>query len=53
MILDGKPEKKLRCPKCGVWAYIDDDQFHGRVSLHHDVPGCGFHEYVDLSKEGL
>lgn len=41
---------KLKCPKCGVWADIDDDQLHGRVSVHHDVPECGYHETHDYSK---
>lgn len=40
--IDGKPTVKLRCPKCGVWGEIDDDQYEGRVSVYHD--GCDFHE---------
>ena len=43
-------EWKLRCPKCGTWAYIDDDQFYGRVSLQCATPGCDFHETHDLSE---
>mgnify|MGYP001578509208 CR=1 FL=1 len=35
-----------RCPGCGEWAELDDDQLHGRVSTHHD-PGCGYHETKD------
>lgn len=41
---------KLRCPGCGEWASIDDDQFNGRVSVFHDVEECGFHETIDFSK---
>ena len=40
----------LTCPGCGEEGYIDDDQFHGRVSVHHDEPHCGYHETVDWSK---
>jgi len=31
----------FECPKCGVWAYMDEDQWMGRVSVEHD---CGYHE---------
>lgn len=47
--LDGVETWKLVCPSCGVEGYIDDDQFHGRVSTW-----CGecnrFHIPVDFSK---
>lgn len=46
VIRDGVPIWELRCPGCGTWGEIDDDQFHGRVSVWHD-PGCGYHETVD------
>lgn len=51
---------KLKCPVCGVWGDIDDDQLHGRVSIDHsdfvrhkrDDPAegfhCTFHETHDL-----
>jgi len=45
---DGKPIKKLRCPDCGIFGQIDDDQFHGRVSV---LCECGFHETIDFSKK--
>lgn len=48
---------ELRCPGCGAWGRIDDDQLHGRVSVDHsgdDAPvtvyapeGCTFHETRD------
>ncbi len=41
---------RLKCPKCGEVCYLDGDQFYGRVSTFHDVPGCGYHETVDFSK---
>ncbi len=41
---DGKPIVYARCPGCGEWAELDDDQLRGRVSTHHDVPECGYHE---------
>lgn len=47
--LDGVPTHKFRCPKCGQWAYLDDDQFFGRVSVQCATQGCGFHETIDLS----
>jgi len=53
VMLDGKKTRKLCCPKCGVWGYIDDDQFFGRVSI---LCKCGFHETRNLSiqvKENL
>lgn len=37
---------KLRCPGCQSWAFIDDDQLHGRVSV--DCPNCTFHETHDF-----
>ena len=48
VMLDGKEVKKFCCPECGVWGYIDDDQFHGRVSI---LCECGFHKTINLSKE--
>lgn len=41
---------KLKCPTCGEWVYLDEDQFNGRISTFHDVPNCGYHETVDFSK---
>lgn len=45
---------ELRCPECGRWSGIDDDQLHGRVSVDHTgtwsplIPGgCTFHETRD------
>lgn len=47
---------ELRCPACGHWGDIDDDQLHGRVSVDHthtDYSGrhilCTFHETRDWS----
>jgi hypothetical protein len=41
----------LRCPGCGHWGEIDDDQLHGRVSVDHTDCRCGctFHETRDWS----
>jgi len=38
------PLIKLRCPACGIFAEMDDDQYHGRVSVECAAPGCVFHE---------
>ena len=46
VVLDGEKAWKLQCPQCGVWGYLDDDQFHGRISTQCD---CGYHETVDWS----
>ncbi len=35
------------CPGCDLKGKIDDDQFHGRVSI--DCPECPYHETHDLS----
>jgi hypothetical protein len=39
----------FECPGCGTWAYLDDDQWHGRVSVDHASMGCegGYHETHD------
>lgn len=39
---DGKEIKKVQCPKCGTWGDIDDDQYHGRISI--DCSNCNYHE---------
>lgn len=46
---DGEEIVVGRCPQCGSWAELDDDQLHGRVSTEHatDEGGCGFHETID------
>jgi hypothetical protein len=48
---DGQKIHQLKCPGCGKWGDIDDDQFHGRVSTLHEE--CGFHETADWSRVGL
>lgn len=39
----------FECPGCGTWAHLDDDQWHGRVSVDHASMGCerGYHETHD------
>jgi len=47
----------VRCPQCGHWGEIDDDQLHGRISTDHSggaenngcACGCTFHETRDWS----
>ncbi len=36
----------FECPGCGQWAYLDNDQWHGDVSVDHTTDGCsgGYHE---------
>ena len=38
------------CPNCGLEGIIDDDQYHGRVSI--DCPDCPYHETVNVAGEG-
>jgi hypothetical protein len=47
---DGEPAVLFECP-CGEWGGIDDDQFHGRVSVDHASMGCpvGYHETHDYA----
>lgn len=45
----GEKIRQLQCPGCGLWASLDDDQVHGRVSIECPTDGCNFHETVDLS----
>ena len=46
---DGLDVSTLVCPGCGVRGDLDDDQFHGTISVQ--CPDCGWHETVDFSKE--
>ena len=41
----------FECPGCGTWAYLDDDQWHGLVSVDHSGEtspttgeACSYHE---------
>jgi hypothetical protein len=51
VLRDGEWIWQLRCPRCGKWGLIDDDQLRGRVSILHEE--CGFHETHDLSSDPL
>lgn len=50
VIRDGLPLMMLKCPGCGTWGDLDDDQFYGRVSTQCPMEGCMFHETEDFSK---
>ncbi len=65
IVRDGQPTRLLRCPVCGVWGEIDDDQFHARISIEHSIgpddlhpdqsygeSGCDFHETIDVYAVG-
>ena len=39
----------FRCPQCLETGLIDDDQFHGRVSIICEF--CQYHETQDWSKK--
>ena len=39
----GRPSHEnfmFKCPGCGVWAFLDADQWNGRVSVDHAADGC-------------
>jgi hypothetical protein len=42
---------KFECPGCGTWAYLDADQWAGRVSVDHAAMGCAgdYHATHDFS----
>ena len=49
----GHPDTWLwECP-CGQWAYLDADQWAGRVSVDHASDGCpkGYHETHNFGAE--
>lgn len=50
IVRDGQEVLQLRCGGCAAWGDVDDDQVHGRVSVHHDEAddGCGYHETHDF-----
>ncbi len=48
VISDGEETRKLQCPGCGQWGYIDDDQYRGKVSIECE---CGFHKTINLEEE--
>lgn len=50
VLRDSKPLWKLHCPGCGLWADLDDDQLHGRVSTDCPGEGCTFHETHDYTQ---
>lgn len=52
-IIDGDPVWSLRCPGCGTWGLLDDDQLHGRISVDHAADGCtgGYHETHNFAAE--
>ena len=47
---DGIDTFLFECPGCGEWGHLDDDQWHGRVSVDHASMGCpgGYHETHDF-----
>lgn len=48
---DGQRAFLLECPGCGRLGTLDDDQWHGRVSVDHAADGCtgGYHETHDFA----
>ena len=48
--LDGTPTPKLCCPDCGGAGYLDDDQYHGRISTECFNKNCSYHQTIDWSQ---
>ena len=48
---DGTRIWQLKCPGCGAWGDLDDDQFHGRISVLHEE--CGFHDTQNWGAIGM
>jgi len=42
---------QISCPSCGYVAWIDREQFEGKVSIMCDKEDCSYHETRDL-REG-
>lgn len=40
-VRDGKKQIQMRCPGCGAWGDVDNDQAEGLVSC--ECPECGAH----------
>jgi hypothetical protein len=40
-------QPQAKCPGCGVWGDVDEDQLTGRVSLVCEEDGCGWHGHID------
>lgn len=43
----------FECPGCKQWAYLDEDQWAGRISVDHAADGCPgrYHETHEFRKE--
>lgn len=41
----------FRCPLCHESGLIDEDQFHGRVSIQCPAGVCPYHDTKDWSRE--
>lgn len=44
-------DRLIKCPECGLVGVVDEDQWHGRVSIDCPTEGCSYHETHDLSEE--
>lgn len=41
---------KFKCPLCGQWLYITDEEFTGKQTIECSTQGCPFDELHDLSE---
>lgn len=53
VIRDGEEAWLWECPGCGTWGNLDDDQWHGRVSVDHAADDCPgkYHETHDFAAD--
>ena len=50
VVRDGEFVRQYKCPGCQNWGDIDEDQFHGTVSI--DCPNCEYHETINVAVMG-
>jgi len=48
---DGAKVRQLKCPGCGQWGDIDEDQYHGSVSIECPNEKCSFHATVNVAEK--
>lgn len=48
VVRDGATVLQMACPGRGKWQDLDDDQYHGRVSIECGFD-CGYHATVDVA----
>ena len=47
--VEGQVQRLLRCPVCGAWVSLNEEQFAGKERLWCIGAGCGWNDVADLS----